>query len=202
LADSSSGIIECTQYAFRILGIDDIAPASIRSTIGLPLETMYRALSGNDTPDLAKKFSELFVERADEVMVKSTRVYEQVPLLLEELRHAGISVGIVSSKFRYRIDAILKENELDSFVDVIVGAEDVRRHKPAPDALQLALNYLRIPPPSAVYVGDHLVDVQAANSACVDFIGVLSGTMTPTQWTELGVRCVECHIGEVAKMVV
>ena len=52
------------------------------------------------------------------------------------LREQGLAVAIVSSKFRYRIEAILALNELQSLVDVLIGGEDVQRHKPDPEALR------------------------------------------------------------------
>ncbi|MFM0597875.1 MULTISPECIES: HAD family hydrolase [Paraburkholderia] len=201
LADSASGIVECTRYALRAMGFAEVESGRIHSVIGLPLQAMFRTLTGNGEAERADEFARLFVERADEVMVSSTRIYPEVPDLFERLRAECIKVAIVSSKFRYRIEAILNVARLRPLVDVIVGAEDVQRHKPHPDAIVLALTQLRVAAASAVYVGDHPVDADAARAAGVSFIGVLSGTMSGERWSARGERCVAKHIGELIRLV-
>jgi phosphoglycolate phosphatase len=199
LADSSHGIVECTRYALRTMDIPQVGSERIHSVIGLPLQGMFQILTGITETERADEFARLFVERADEVMVTSTRIYREVPGLFERLRVQGIQVAIVSSKFRYRIEAILDAARLRPLVDVIVGGEDVTRHKPHPDALVLALTHLRVPAASALYVGDHPVDADAARAAGVSFVGVLSGTMSEEEWSARGERCVKEHIGELAQ---
>jgi phosphoglycolate phosphatase len=201
LADSSEGIVECTQYALRIMGVTEVERSRIHSVIGLPLQGMFRTLTGNGENERAEEFARLFVERADDVMVSSTQIYREVPGLFEQLRGHGINVAIVSNKFRYRIESILDAARLRPLVDVIVGGEDVHRHKPHPDAIVLALSHLRVPTASAMYVGDHPVDADAARAAGVSFVGVLSGTMSGEHWSAKGERCVKEHIGEVAQLV-
>jgi len=201
LADSSIGIEDSTQYALRGLELNPVEGAAILSVIGLPLKTMFHTLTGSADPVSADAFVRLFLERADEVMVSSTVIFQEVPDLLRQLQSRGTKVGIVSSKFRYRIEAILISTGLRSLVDVIIGAEDVSNHKPHPDAILLALTHLDVDAASAMYVGDHIVDSDAARAAGVDFVGVLSGTMSRDAWDARGDRCVNEHIGEIVQLV-
>jgi phosphoglycolate phosphatase len=201
LADSSDAIVECTEHALRTLGCPLAPPAQIRSVIGLPLPAMFRALTGEDSEARASAFARHFVDRADEIMVPGTRIYPQVSGLFGVFRKHGVAVGIVSSKFRYRIEAILARAGLQSHVDVIVGGEDVQRHKPDPQGLACALAQLGVPPAEAVYVGDHAVDAQAAERAGIPFVGAVSGTTAFDAWTRAGKLAVTQHIGEVAEIV-
>lgn len=141
-----------------------------------------------------------FIERADEVMVPGTQIYHQVPELFSRLQEQGVAVGIVSSKLRRRIDAILALAGLQSYVDVLVGGEDVERHKPDPEGLAYALAQLGLPPAAAIYVGDHAVDAQAAERAGMTFVGTVSGMTTFDAWTRAGKLAVT-HIGELAEIV-
>lgn len=197
LADSSSGILECTRHALRAMGRAEPAGAQIHAVIGLPLQAMFRTLTGSTEAAPADEFARRFVARADQVMVPSTRIYPEVPALLARLRQQGLGVAIVSSKFRYRIEAILEVARLRPLVDVIVGGEDVQRHKPHPDALALALAQLRVPARAAVYVGDHAVDAEAARAAGVRFVGVVSGAMSRQDWSARGEVAVRVNVGEV-----
>ncbi|WP_232438916.1 HAD family hydrolase [Burkholderia ubonensis] len=131
------------------LGHDAAASEQIRPVIGLPLQAMFHALTADDRPEPADEFARRFVARADEVMVASTKIYPEVPGLLARLRERGVATAIVSSKFRYRIEAILDVADLRASIDVIVGGEDVQRHKPDPAGLVLALSRLEAPASSA-----------------------------------------------------
>ena len=58
---------------------------------------------------------------------------------------------------------------------MIVGAEDVQRHKPDPSALLLAARGMGHRLNEVAYVGDHPVDADAACRAGMPFIAVLTG---------------------------
>jgi phosphoglycolate phosphatase len=202
LADSSAAIVECTEHALRTVGCPPAPPAQIRAVIGLTLPAMFRALTGESAEEArAAAFARYFVERADEIMVPGTRIYPQVKELFGILCKQGVAIGIVSSKFRYRIDAILTLAGLQSHVNVIVGGEDVLRHKPDPEGLIYALARLGLPSTDAIYVGDHAVDAQAAERAGIAFVGAVSGTTTFDAWTRAGKLAVTQHIGELAQIV-
>jgi phosphoglycolate phosphatase len=104
---------------------------------------------------------------------------------VSELRDRGLKTGIVSTKFRYRIQAILANHDAGDLFDVIVGGEDVRQHKPHPECLQRALARLNLRPDQALYVGDHPVDGRAAEAAGVPFVFVRSGVAREDEFAGL-----------------
>lgn len=197
LADSSAGAVECVNYALGALGLPGAPPARIVATVGLSLPETLRALTGITAPEAAARFRDSFVERADAVMAEATHVYEHVPPALTALRAAGLTLGVVSTKYRYRIEAILGRYSLVEQFAVIVGGEDVARHKPDPAGLLLALERLGARPDEALYVGDHPVDARAARSAGVPFIAVLSGTSTADSFAAVETRAVLPHVGDL-----
>ena len=176
LADSSVGITECANSALVRLGFPALSHERVRRTIGLSLPDTFAALTGITDETLASSFASHFVQRADEVMESLTRLYDAVPQTIGLLRHVGVALGIVSTKPRYRIENILKQHGLADPFDVIVGCEDVAQPKPDPAGLLQALALLGARRGEAVYVGDHVVDAEAASRAGIPFIGVLSGT--------------------------
>ncbi len=176
LADSSRGVIESMNFAFERMDLPAAPPEDICKTIGLTLPEAFRKLAGDERPEKADEFFRLFVERADEVMVDLTLLFPDVPDTVQELKRRDIALGIVSTKYRYRIEAILRrENLLDSF-SVIVGGSDVSEQKPSPEGLLKAVNGLNGACSRALYVGDSLVDAETARRARVPFVAVLSGT--------------------------
>jgi phosphoglycolate phosphatase len=175
LADSSVAAVDCIQFAMHRLGLGEADVDAVHRTVGLSLSNALMALTGHNDPALVKAFSALFVERADQVMVSATALYPQSAHVLGVLRERGIGTAIVSTKFRYRIQAILAAADLNDAVDVIVGSEDVTQHKPHPEPLQRALAQLGVDPANALYVGDHPVDGLAAQNAGIRFVRVMTG---------------------------
>jgi phosphoglycolate phosphatase len=175
LVDSTLGVVECVNYALDALALPRAKPQAIRATIGLSLAATFGGLTGLTDPGLAREFSNHFVTRADLRMVELTSVFPDVAPALGQLKAAGIRTGIVSTKFRYRIENILARDGLLEAFDVVVGGEDVTKHKPDPEGLLKALGQLGAPSSDSLYVGDHPVDAEAAAAAAIPFAAVLTG---------------------------
>jgi phosphoglycolate phosphatase len=113
-------------------------------------------------------------------MANLTVLYESVPSMVEALRERGLTLGIVSTKFRYRIEQILRRETLLQYFQVVIGGEDVEEHKPHPEGLFKAVERLQCSPASIVYVGDSVADAELAKRAAVPLVVVLSG-VTPRE---------------------
>lgn len=175
LADSSGAVIECVNYAMGKMGLPASDDTTIRSAIGISLFDSYRLFSGDDDGKRFAEFRGYFVERGDQVMADGTHMFDSVRPAAEALVAEGFSLGIVSTKFRRRIECILEREALIHLFPVIVGGEDVSRHKPDPSGLETALAMLGIGPRETLYVGDSVVDAETAKAANVPFAAVLSG---------------------------
>lgn len=185
LADSSRGAVECINFALKEMRLAEASVEAACRTIGLSLKETFLALAGEGEAMRCDEFRKLFIQRADEVMVGLTELYDTVPATIEELRRLGLRLGIVSTKFRYRIEAILERSDLLSCFQVIIGGEDVAEHKPDPEGLFMAMERLRCSPASTIYVGDSVADAEVSKRAAVPFVAVLSG-VTP-------VECFDCY---------
>lgn len=177
LGDTTGGIVQSVNYALENLGYARKSVSEIKRTVGTSLEETFAVLAEFRDKVQAERFKTLFREKADEVMTESAELYDRVPEILREL-HKTRKIGIVSTKFHYRIEAILRKFSVEDAVDVIIGGEDVKNEKPAPEGLLKAISALEIPKSETLYVGDSLVDAQTAQNAEVDFAAVLTGTTT------------------------
>ena len=180
LADSSQGAIECISFALREMGLDQVSGEAACRTIGLSLSETFLALGEHHEPQRCDEFHQLFVQRAEQVMAKLTVLYDSVPSTVESLNERGLRLGIVSTKYRRRINEVLEREALTHGFQVVIGGEDVEQHKPHPQGLLEALGKLECSPASVVYVGDSVVDAELARRAGVPLIAVLSGT-TPRE---------------------
>ena len=178
LADSSVGIIACVNYALTKIGLPESPREDILETVGLYIPEALVALVGEEYRPRGQEFFGYFTEKADEVMVEGTIIYPGAFKVIPALSELGYQVGIVSTKYRYRIESMMARDGLLDSVSLIIGGEDVARHKPDPEGLILAASRLGLGIGDCVYVGDSHVDAGAAQSAGTPFVGVLSGTTT------------------------
>lgn len=178
LADSSKGVIECMNYAVKKLGFTEFSDEKIKKTIGLTLELSFIRLVGKQHLDKTDKFKYYFIEKADEIMTDFTELFMDTSSVIRLLHREGIKLGIVSTKFRYRIINILEREDLIEFFEVIIGGEDVKERKPDPRGLLEAIKKLNLSISQIIYVGDSLTDAETAFRAGVSFVAVLSG-VTP-----------------------
>ncbi len=175
LGDTTNGIVKSVDYALEHLGYAAKSVSEIKRTIGLSLKETFSALTGCRDNGQTERFVRLFREKADEVMTESAVLYDRVPEILREL-HKTLKIGIVTTKFHYRIEAILRKFSIGESVDVIIGGEDVKEEKPSPEGLLKAVDMLGAEKHKVLYVGDSYIDAAAAQSARIDFAAVLTGT--------------------------
>ena len=176
LGDSTNGIVLSINHALEKLNLKTQDTKTIQKTIGLSLKDTLFELSGIQDEEAVQKFTQYFKEKADEVMVDNTRFYEGALEIMEKLGSEGRLLGIVTTKYHYRIEQILAKNNAINVIDVIVGGDDVKNEKPDPEGLLAAIDKLNVSKDQVLYVGDSIVDAKTAQSAGVDFVAVLTGT--------------------------
>jgi len=202
LADSTPGIADCVNTALAAMGHAPAELPAIRATVGMSLANAYCTLAGAQSLERCGEFVRRFTERADLIMTDWTTVYAETRPVLETLRRDGYKTGIISTKFRHRIEAVLRRDGIRHLVDVIVGGEDVTAHKPAPDGLVLAINNLRIHPRAAIYVGDSIIDGQTARAAHVPFIAVTTGVTTTNDLAAYAPRAILKSLMELPQLLI
>jgi len=178
LADSSDAVVDCVRVAFEKMKLPAVDHEAVRRTIGLSLPETFRTLSGQSEEDQVLEFRAHFRERSNQIMVDWTRFLPGVPETITELAELGLKLGIVSTKYRFRIQETLGRDGLLDVFEIIVGGDDVENLKPDPSGLLLAARGLSQPVEDLVYVGDSVTDAEAAQRAAMPFVGVMTGWAT------------------------
>lgn len=176
LVDSSSGIVMCFQHVLRSNGFSSVPDDAIRRTIGKTLEESFTILTTITDADTLVRFKRQYVAYADTCMTANTHFFPEIIDALKSLKSQGIRLGIISTKYRYRIAEFFNQTIGASFFDVIIGGEDVKVAKPAPEGLLAAIDRLSFSFDQCLYIGDSEVDAATAQAAGVDFVGLLHGT--------------------------
>ena len=178
LADSSRGITLCFRHVLERNGYAGVTDEAIRRTIGKTLEESFSILTGVTDPDRLAAFKAEYRREADVYMTPNTRLFPETLRVLRTLKERGAKIGIISTKYRFRIHDTMDQHLPADFLDIVVGGEDVSRAKPDPEGLLYAIRQLGVKKKRVLYIGDSTVDAETAQAAGVDFAGVTHGVTT------------------------
>lgn len=178
LADSSRGITLCFRHVLERNGYAGVTDEAIRRTIGKTLEESFSILTGVTDPDRLAAFKAEYRREADVYMTPNTRLFPETLRVLRTLKERGAKIGIISTKYRFRIHDTMDQHLPANFLDIVVGGEDVSCAKPDPEGLLYAIRQLGVKKKHVLYIGDSTVDAETAQAAGVDFAGVTHGVTT------------------------
>ena len=177
LLDTLGDLAASVNYAMRTNGMPEHSVDEVCRFVGNGVRRlMERAVPGGAAHPAFEAAFATFRRHYMEHSLDTTRPYEGIPEMLQELKRRGRHTAVVSNKF----DAATKElcrHFFPDTIDVAVGeheAEGIRK-KPAPDTVLQALSQLGVGQEGAVYVGDSDVDIQTARNSGLPCISVLWG---------------------------
>ena len=197
LADSSKGILKCFKHTLSEFGYDIPDDNTIYNTIGLTVEQAFGVLADVYDTQKHEEMRKVYVKKADEVMAKDTVFYDGTIDALKKLKSHNIKTAIVSTKYRYRIIETFKAHGYEPQVDLIIGGEDVKEHKPDPTGLLTAIERLGVEKKNTIYVGDSYIDAETAKNAGVNFAAVTSGSTTMSDFSKYPHLCISSYAGMV-----
>jgi phosphoglycolate phosphatase len=114
-----------------------------------------------------------------------TRPYPGVEQSLQHFRKRGLKTAVVSNKLQRLTDQLLATLKLTDFLDYVCGARDDLPKKPAPDMLLHTLTALGVDSSEAIFIGDSIADVKAAEAGQLPCV-LIEGGYTETPIATLG----------------
>ena len=96
------------------------------------------------------------------------------------------TLGVVTNRARREAYQFLENSVLAEYMRAVATREDVRRFKPHPDAIRQTAALLGARPERTLVVGDMTVDMQAAQRAGAQAVGVMTGFCTEEELRRAG----------------
>lgn len=169
LVDSADGILASLAGAFQTCGRLPIR-ALKHDIIGPPLEVTLRLLTGSEDQEVIDQLSVAFKAYYDETGYRSTKVYNDVPEMLQFLKGKSLPVFIATNKRKQPADAIVKWLNLRNYFKAVYAIDSLRPPAPTKGALiKHILSAYQLPAKQTLYVGDRDEDFNAATEAGVHF---------------------------------
>jgi pyrophosphatase PpaX len=170
LADSLPFITRTYRLVFGALGLPWRDGEVVR-WIGRPLKDIAAYFAGGRK----EEFIRLYRHHYDLGHDRHVRLFPGTLEMLAELKEMGLRLGIVTSKGAEGTMRTVEVTGIRPYLEAIVTAQDVSRHKPDPDPVHKALALLSVSPPQAVFVGDSRYDIAAGKGAGTVTFGVTWG---------------------------
>jgi len=165
---------EAAETWARLSGVD---PSTMRVDMDGPLSKAPRredvaiaaaaiCLTGRRWNE-AKSLADEAYEAADRVqsMNFTPSFYPGVRRKIEEMREEGLRLGVATNGERGNAEVMLRRLDALGSFDIVVGADDVKNAKPAPDMILFASERLGLGPENVVYIGDQPTDMVAGRGA-------------------------------------
>ena len=201
LTDPENGLIEGFIYAFKKMGVTDYGDRnSLRRFIGPSLYKVWQDEFGF-TSETVVEAIEKFREYYNIYGWWDNKVYEGIREMLAELKAAGKTIVLATSKPEDTALKIMSLFELDQYFDFLGGAKgDNRDHKW--QVLEYSLKAVGADPSRAVLVGDRMYDAEGAKICGIDCIGVTWGHGGRKELTEAGATYIADTPEDVLKMII
>lgn len=164
LLDSKEIIIKSFRTTFKNLLNKEFSDNELLKFIGPSLKVSFTPYANEkvSVDDLINEYTKINKSLHTKEFLK---LFPKVKYTLFRLKYLNYQVGLVSSKRREVVMDGLELFGITKYFDTIVCVEDVLTPKPSPEGIIKACNNLGINPKNTIYVGDHVIDIQAAQSA-------------------------------------
>ncbi len=133
-------------------------------------------------PQLKEEFYTLYENRIS----SETRPFEGVEFVLEKLKQQNLPWGIVTNKVEHLARKVISDLGLLEHCACVIGGDTTAFSKPSPEPLYAACSIINCAPESCLFIGDSILDVEAAKRASMRSVVALYGYIPqnedPSSW--------------------
>ena len=186
LCDTGPGIMNSAAYALEAYGFEvPREPGALRCFIGPPLLVTFQEQFGADAAT-AQALVQKYRERYNGAILNESMLYRGIVTLLENLKTAGIRIGIASSKPKRYIDQLLAHFTIDKFFDAVCGVDFKTDCESKASIIARCLQELGAAPEKALMVGDKSYDINGGKANGLKTVGVNWGYGSKFEFIEAG----------------
>ncbi|SKA79006.1 haloacid dehalogenase superfamily, subfamily IA, variant 3 with third motif having DD or ED/haloacid dehalogenase superfamily, subfamily IA, variant 1 with third motif having Dx(3-4)D or Dx(3-4)E [Clostridium sp. USBA 49] len=149
---------------FDSLGIEP-ATRNFKDFVGLSDRMIWEKLVPNDFIK-RKLLKEKYIKYREINKIEFKKVLNNsVEYVFMELKKREIKLAIASSSEKKEIFRMIKECELEKYIDFVISGEECIESKPNPDIYIKTIKALNILPKEALAIEDSLLGIQSAKAA-------------------------------------
>ena len=205
LTQSEFGIMAAATKALNHFGIETPSQEILKKFIGPPLYVSFHdfyKLSEEDSQEAIKIYREYYVKEG----VYQAPLYPGITEMLKELKNAGCTLMITTSKPETMAVTVAKNDGIFEYFDGIIGPA-LDEHDPNKAILiKRALKALGTDDSNkdflknCLMIGDRFYDIEAACEIGIDSIGVLYGYGNEQELKEAGATYIVKNVQDISKI--
>jgi len=157
-------------------------------------------LLGLPSEVVLEKIGEVY-DRFDMDAAKRWTPKDNAKYVLEDLVKKGIFTGLVTNAGRKAISMLLERFDFKRLMDVVITRNDVSRLKPQGESILKAIHALKVNKREALFVGDSVTDIKAAQDAGVDVAVVLGGESNRRDVEKYKPKFILYSLSEILKLI-
>ena len=199
LLDTVADLANATNQALEQCGYPTHPVEAYYQFVGNGINKLFaRALPAEySDEENVLRIRSLFVPYYNEHNADCSRPYPDITKLLETLQESGILIAVASNKYHEATLKLVHHFFPTIRFAAIYGQREEIPIKPAPDIVYNILNDTGITKENALYVGDSGVDMQTANNAGLESIGVTWGFRSVEELLETGATHIANNANEI-----
>lgn len=180
LADTAGDFIPVVQTLRAEGGLASLPPERIRASVSngaRGLVTLALDLAEDDAD--FEHWRQRLLALYGGILGTHSTLFPGLRELLRDLGRAGLAWGVATNKPRPYTEALLARLAITPVAASVVCPEDVQERKPHPESLQRNCREIGCATGAAIYVGDHLRDIEAGRRAGMYTIAAAYGYIEP-----------------------
>jgi beta-phosphoglucomutase-like phosphatase (HAD superfamily) len=185
LVDTALPTLQCWSETLAELGFS-FGVADLHPFSGMDGKEMLHLLLKKRDPKLLDHIVKLQAARFKDLYLPHTRALRGVRRLFQSIKDGKGKISLATSCDRDELARYRALIGVDDLLDGVCCGDDVKREKPSPAIVRLAVEKLRLPPSQIVMVGDTPCDAEAARGAGVVSIGLQSGHFSRADLSDAG----------------
>ncbi|MFA6957625.1 MAG: HAD-IB family phosphatase [Thermoanaerobaculia bacterium] len=174
LVDSYDALAIAVNHAREALGFASLDAETIKGFVGDGLEALLdRVFAPSPVPADARG---LFESRYDEICCSMSRPLDGVVETLATLHELGVRMAVCTNKPTSFSRKIVEHIGIDRLLGAVIGPDLAGARKPDARHVDAAIDAIDGARDRALFVGDMLIDVEAARNAGIPCAAIATGT--------------------------
>jgi phosphoglycolate phosphatase len=177
LLDTVADLAASTNYALSLCGFPTHETAAYHFFVGNVINKLFERVlpEGEKTQENILKIRQYFLEYYGKHNCELTVPYPGISELLEKIQSAGIQLAVASNKYQKGTEDLIKHFFPKITFTAVFGQRENIPVKPDPTIVQDILSIAKVEKNEVIYIGDSGVDMQTAQNAGIEVVGVTWG---------------------------
>ncbi|WP_025724767.1 HAD family hydrolase [Acholeplasma granularum] len=172
LLNTLDDITNCVNYTLNKLNLKPVDTLEVRGFLGNGAKVLIQK-SLKKNAHLIVEALDIYLPYLEKNSMILTKPYPNILNILNKLKEK-YNLAVVSNKHQNGVDKVIN-HYFPNIFDLVIGERDNLPKKPDPKPLLYAVEKLESTIEKSIFIGDSEVDLQTANNAKMDVIGVTWG---------------------------